>query len=161
MTEMEKEFRPEFVNRLDEVIVFNSLSREDLRQIVDLEFGKVVPRLSDREISLELTPAAKDVIIEKGYSADYGARPLRRQVERLLEDPLSEEILQCQIKGPCRIRIEPSPDKDKLVFVPVEEPKPLVAGASGGAGIRRAGGSSKPQTGGGGGTEPPETGSKG
>ncbi|MHC5058784.1 MAG: ATP-dependent Clp protease ATP-binding subunit, partial [Planctomycetota bacterium] len=121
MTEMEKQFRPEFINRLDETIVFRVLTREDLREIVDLEYDKVAKRLAERKIELVLTDEARDIIIEKGYSPDYGARPLRRQVERLLEDPLSEEILHCNLQGPCRIRIEPSGDKSKLVFVPIEE----------------------------------------
>jgi len=128
MTEMEKEFRPEFINRLDEVIVFRPLTREDLHRIVDIEFGKVQKRLKERKITLELTSDAKDMIIEKGYSPDFGARPLRRLVERLVEDPISEELLRCAIRGPCTIKVEPSPDRSKLVFVPVEEPpKPLPA----------------------------------
>jgi ATP-dependent Clp protease ATP-binding subunit ClpC len=136
MTEMEKEFRPEFINRLDEVVVFRALTRTDLHEIVDIEFGKVRKRLEEHEIELVLTPEAKDLIIDKGYSADFGARPLRRQIERLLEDPLSEEILHCHLSGPCKIRIEPDQSKEKLVFIPVEEPveeaaEPAGAGAPG------------------------------
>jgi ATP-dependent Clp protease ATP-binding subunit ClpC len=135
MTEMEKQFRPEFINRLDEAIVFRVLSREDLRVIVDLEYAKVAKRLAEMKIELVLTDPARDVIIEKGYSPDYGARPLRRQVERLLEDPLSEEILHGNLQGPCRVKIKPSKDKEKLVFVPIEEPveNPPAAQAAGGA----------------------------
>jgi len=144
MTEMEKEFRPEFINRLDEVVVFHSLNRGDLRHIVDIEYAKVAKRLADKGIELVLSPEAKDVIIEKGYNPDFGARPLRRQVERLLEDPLSEEILHCNLTGPCKIRIKPSKDKDKLVFVPIEEPvkrpaSPQGAGTGGGSGLPEAG----------------------
>jgi ATP-dependent Clp protease ATP-binding subunit ClpC len=137
-TEMEKEFRPEFINRLDAVLVFHALGRDDLREIVDIEFAKVQGRLKEREIELVLTPRAKDLIIDKGYSPDYGARPLRRQIERLLEDPLSEEILHCHIKGACTIRIEPNRGKDGLVFVPVEKPEPAGAGAPGAAGATEA-----------------------
>jgi ATP-dependent Clp protease ATP-binding subunit ClpC len=131
MTEMEKEFKPEFINRLDEVIVFRPLTREDLHHIVDIEYAKVMKRLLEHDIQLIMTKKAKDLIIEKGYSPDYGARPLRRQVERLVEDPLSEELLRCSIKGPCKIRIEPSDDGLKLKFVTVEEPPETVeAGAA-------------------------------
>ena len=130
-TEMEKEFRPEFINRLDEVLVFRALGRDDLSEIVDIEFAKVQGRLKEREVELVLGSGAKDLIIDKGYSPDYGARPLRRQIERLLEDPLSEEILHCHIKGACTIRIKPNQKKDGLVFVQVEEPEPAGAGAAG------------------------------
>jgi ATP-dependent Clp protease ATP-binding subunit ClpC len=132
MTEMEKEFKPEFINRLDEVVVFRSLTREDLHQIVDIEYAKVVKRLREHDIEVEMTAEAKDLIIEKGYSPDYGARPLRRQVERLVEDPLSEELLRCNIKGGCRIRIQPSEDETKLDFIPIEEPEALASGAASG-----------------------------
>jgi len=92
--EVERHFRPEFLNRLDDVIVFRALNREDMKTIVDYELAFLKERLLSREITLDLTDAAKDFIIEKGYSPDFGARPLKRAIEHHIEDPLSEEILR-------------------------------------------------------------------
>ncbi len=88
-SEIEKHFRPEFLNRLDEVIFFKPLDRQDLREIVGIEVGRVTERLQQRGIALELSPEAKEFIIDKGYKPDFGARPLRRAVENFVEDPLS------------------------------------------------------------------------
>ena len=82
---IEKYFRPEFLNRLDDVIVFHSLNKENLKQIVDIELSKVRSRLRDRGLELILTDEAKEFLIDKGYNPDYGARPLRRSIENLIE----------------------------------------------------------------------------
>jgi len=89
-----KVFKPEFLNRLDDLIVFHLLERKDLMRIVDLEVSKVVKRLADKQIVLELQDSGKDLLIEKGYDPSYGARPMRRAVERFLEDPLAERLLR-------------------------------------------------------------------
>ena len=94
MDEAKKTFRPEFLNRLDDVIVFRSFTKPDLIQILDLEVGKVLERLRHKNIKLVLDEKAKDFLVEKGYDPQYGARPMRRSVERFLEDPLAEEILK-------------------------------------------------------------------
>jgi ATP-dependent Clp protease ATP-binding subunit ClpC len=86
-------FRPEFINRVDSVIVFRSLSREDIEKIVDLEVQKVATRLEDHEIALTVTPAARSLIAEQGYDPDMGARPLRRVIQNKVEDPLSDALL--------------------------------------------------------------------
>src|SRR5581483_11614174 len=91
---LEKEFRPEFINRLDDVIIFQQLQKNDMKEIVQIELGKVRKRLSDKDGSLEITPEATDYLIDKGWNQEMGARPLRRAVEQLLEDPLSEELLR-------------------------------------------------------------------
>src|SRR5271168_4383617 len=96
---IEKYFRPEFLNRLDDVIVFHALNKEDLKRIVDIELSKIRSRMSDRGLELILTDEAKDFLILKGYNPDYGARPLRRAIENLIENPLSEEILRNSFKG--------------------------------------------------------------
>jgi ATP-dependent Clp protease ATP-binding subunit ClpC len=96
---IEKYFRPEFLNRLDDVIVFHSLNKDNLKQIVDIELAKVRSRLADRGLTLVLSDEAKDYLIVKGYNPDYGARPLRRSIENFIEDPLSEEILRGTFKG--------------------------------------------------------------
>jgi ATP-dependent Clp protease ATP-binding subunit ClpC len=94
MDEAKKTFRPEFLNRLDDLIVFRSFTKPDLIQILNLEVGKVLERLRHKNIRLELDEKAKDFLVEKGYDPQYGARPMRRSVERFLEDPLAEEILK-------------------------------------------------------------------
>ncbi len=94
MDEAKKTFRPEFLNRLDDIIVFRALTKPDLIQILDLEIAKVVQRLKARNIVLQLDDKAKDLLVSKGYDPLYGARPMRRAVERMLEDPLAEEILK-------------------------------------------------------------------
>jgi ATP-dependent Clp protease ATP-binding subunit ClpC len=99
MSEAKRVFKPEFLNRLDDIIVFHSLTRDDLTKIVDIEVGKVLTRLKPREITFRLTPEATAFLIEKGYDPAYGARPLRRAVERYLEDPMAEEILRGTIKN--------------------------------------------------------------
>src|SRR5437773_1342959 len=94
MEEAKKTFRPEFLNRLDDIIVFRSLTKPDLIEILDLEISKVAARLKNKNITLQLDEKAKDFLVEKGYDPQYGARPMRRSVERFLEDPLAEEILR-------------------------------------------------------------------
>lgn len=94
MDEAKRLFRPEFLNRLDDIIVFRSLTKPDLIAILDLEINKVCERLKHRNFVLRLDEKAKDFLVEKGYDPQYGARPMRRAVERYLEDPLAEEILK-------------------------------------------------------------------
>lgn len=96
---MEKSFRPEFLNRVDDIIVFRSLTKENLRHIVDIEVAKVGKRLKEKGLTLVMTESAKELLIEKGTSLDYGARPLRRAIEGYLEDPLAEELLRGKFNG--------------------------------------------------------------
>jgi ATP-dependent Clp protease ATP-binding subunit ClpC len=107
---VEKVFRPEFLNRLDDVIVFRHLTTDDLKQVVDLELSKVRERLGDRGLSLILTDEAKAFIVRKASKGEqenpFGARPLRREVERLIEDPLSEELLKGEFQGKDTITVE-------------------------------------------------------
>ena len=114
MDEAKKTFRPEFLNRLDDLIVFRSFTKADLIQILDLEVGKVLERLRHKNIRLELDKKAKDFLVEKGYDPQYGARPMRRSVERFLEDPLAEEILKGNLHAGEPIIV--TSDKEKLVF---------------------------------------------
>jgi ATP-dependent Clp protease ATP-binding subunit ClpC len=115
---IERYFRPEFLNRLDDIIVFHNLSREDLKQIVEIELAKVRGRLKDRGLDLVLTDEAKDYLIDKGFNPDYGARPLRRAIENHIEDPLSEEILRGAFKNKDTItlRVEGEGDARKFKF---------------------------------------------
>src|SRR5690606_29041439 len=114
MDEAKRFFKPEFLNRLDDVIVFRSLTREDLVKILDLEVGKVVERLQRRNLKLVLDDSARDFLVEKGYDPQYGARPMRRAVERYLEDPLAEEVLKGTLLD--GEPIEVSAQDGKLVF---------------------------------------------
>ena len=104
--EVERHFRPEFLNRLDDTIVFRALTREDLQTIVEYELVKVFKRLIDHGLKLELTEQAKEFLIDKGYSPEFGARPLRRAIEHYIEDPLSEAVLRGSFKGKNLIKID-------------------------------------------------------
>ena len=114
MEEAKKAFRPEFLNRLDDIIVFNSLTKPDLIEILDLEIQKVMGRLKAKKIQLDLDAKAKDFLVEKGYDPTYGARPMRRAVERYLEDPLAEEILRGKFHEGTPINV--TVEGDKLIF---------------------------------------------
>ncbi len=114
MEEARKTFRPEFLNRLDDIIVFRSLTKPDLIAILDLEISKVMQRLKARNIVLNLDEKAKDFLVSRGYDPQYGARPMRRAVERFLEDPLAEEILKGVFHEGEPINV--SVDNDHLVF---------------------------------------------
>jgi len=94
MEELRRTFRPEFLNRIDEVIVFHALNKEHLKQIVEIEVGYLTQQLKERNIHLQFTEAAKALLAEKGYDPDYGGRPLRRAIQRLVENPLSDEMLR-------------------------------------------------------------------
>jgi len=114
LEETKKVFKPEFLNRLDDIIVFHTLTKEMLTSIVDLEVVKVVDRIKEKEIHLTLDAAAHELLIEKGYDPTYGARPMRRAVERYLEDPMAEEILRGTFKAGDQIQV--TRDGEKLAF---------------------------------------------
>jgi ATP-dependent Clp protease ATP-binding subunit ClpC len=114
LDEAKKTFRPEFLNRLDDVIVFRSFTKPDLIQILDLEVEKVLARLRHKSLHLALDEKAKEFLVEKGYDPEFGARPMRRAVERFLEDPLAEEILKGTLQEVEPIQV--TRDGDKLVF---------------------------------------------
>jgi ATP-dependent Clp protease ATP-binding subunit ClpC len=114
LEEAKRTFRPEFLNRLDDVLVFRSLTRADLIEILELEVAKVMSRLKARNIKLELDASAKEFLVEKGYDPAYGARPMRRAVERHLEDPLAEELLKGVLHDGDPIQVVA--EEGKLVF---------------------------------------------
>ena len=93
MGELKKVFRPEFLNRIDEVIVFHKLTKEEIRSIVELLLKRIRESLAERELSLNLTDDAADLLVEKGWDPSMGARPLRRAIQRYIEDPLADEVL--------------------------------------------------------------------
>jgi ATP-dependent Clp protease ATP-binding subunit ClpC len=128
LEETKRVFKPEFLNRLDEIIVFRTLSKPDLLKIVDLEVDKVKRRLKLKEIEIVLDEPAHEFVINKGYDPTYGARPMRRAVERYLEDPLAEELLKGTVKAGDIVEVTVAGD-DKLAFH-VAEPQSTAASAS-------------------------------
>ena len=106
MDSIERVFRPEFLNRLDDTIIFRHLTREDLKSVIDFELSKVRERLLDRGLNLELTDTSKEFLINQGSNLDYGARPLRRAIEQCIEDPLSEELLRGAFAGKDTILVD-------------------------------------------------------
>jgi ATP-dependent Clp protease ATP-binding subunit ClpC len=112
--EIEKTFNPEFLNRLDEVIVFHPLDREQIKQIVDILARDIVKRLQERDLTVELSDEAKGFLADKGFNEKFGARPLKRAIQRYLEDPLSESILEGAFDRGTVIRIQV--DGDALRF---------------------------------------------
>jgi ATP-dependent Clp protease ATP-binding subunit ClpC len=125
LEEAKRAFRPEFINRLDDVIVFRQLGKPELMRILDLEVSKVLERIRRRNVQVVLDDKAREFLIEKGFDPQYGARPMRRSVERYLEDPLAEEILRGTLvpSGAVQVTVE----GDKLVFV---QPKENAEGAA-------------------------------
>jgi ATP-dependent Clp protease ATP-binding subunit ClpC len=117
--EVERHFRPEFINRVDDIIVFRPLERDDLYQIVNIELSHVRGRLGDRNITIELTEQAVEFLIDKGYNPDFGARPLRRAVEQYVEDMFSEEILRGNITENTHLKIDAL--DGKLTYVLAEK----------------------------------------
>ncbi|MEE2714964.1 MAG: ATP-dependent Clp protease ATP-binding subunit [Verrucomicrobiota bacterium] len=126
MDEAKKVFRPEFLNRLDDSIVFHALGKEALMKILDLEIKKVVERLEKKGINLVLDEKSRDFLVEKGHDPEYGARPMRRAVERYMEDPLAEEILRGKLVEGRPIKV--SADEDKLTFSQKSPAEKAVAG---------------------------------
>ena len=129
-TVAKKHFRPEFLNRLDELVVFRMLEKESLNQIVDLEVAKLVKRLADKEIDLVLESSARDLIVTEGYDPDYGARPMRRAVEQLLEDPLAEAILSGEVKEDQHVTAKVKKDSKEVSFKTKARKKQKKAGVS-------------------------------
>ncbi len=122
MNEVNRFFRPEFLNRLDDVIVFKPLRKEDLVQILDIELLGIRARLAERGLEMELSQAAQEFIIESGTNLDMGARPLRRAVERHLEDALSEELLRGDFETAQVIMVDHKEGEESLIFKPVDAP---------------------------------------
>src|SRR5437867_1259074 len=114
--EINKTFNPEFLNRLDDAIVFHPLTREHIAQIVAILLKEVQKRLGDEELTLRLTPAATDFLVDRGYDEHFGARPLKRAIQKYVEDPLSEKILVGEFARGDEIEVDAAPDKERLAF---------------------------------------------
>jgi ATP-dependent Clp protease ATP-binding subunit ClpC len=126
MEELKRSFRPEFLNRIDEVIVFHSLSREDVKAIVDLMLKRVREQLKAKDVEIELSDDAKNLLAEKGYDPALGARPLRRTIQRLVEDPLSEKLLWKEFKAGETIIVHVRDDEIVFEHTPVSPDTPPV-----------------------------------
>jgi ATP-dependent Clp protease ATP-binding subunit ClpC len=105
LEEVKKIFSPEFLNRIDEILVFRQLTKDDMKKIVDILLGEVEDRLHDRNMVLELDESSKELLVEEGFDPEFGARPIKRTIRRLIEDPLSEEILKGSVKEGKHIRL--------------------------------------------------------
>jgi ATP-dependent Clp protease ATP-binding subunit ClpB len=112
--ELRERFRPEFLNRIDEVVTFEALTREQLAEIVELQLGRLRERLAERKLSLEVTDAAKELVAEEGWDPAYGARPLKRALQRLIENPLALELLEGGFAEGDTVRVDAS--DGELVF---------------------------------------------
>ena len=114
--EAKKMFNPEFLNRVDDVLVFHSLTHDQLLEIVDIQVREVVERVAEKGVSLELTPAAREFIVRLGSSEEYGARPLRRAVQQYIEDPLAELLLKGDLEPGTQLEVRPSELEERLLF---------------------------------------------
>jgi len=123
-------FRPEFLNRVDDIIVFNTLSRENLSRIVQIQLKRVVGLLAERGLTLELTPAAVELVLAEGWDPAYGARPMRRAIQRMIQDPLALQLLSGQFVAGDTVVADVDPSTRTLRFqkaVGVEEARPSTA----------------------------------
>jgi ATP-dependent Clp protease ATP-binding subunit ClpC len=127
LEESKRTFKPEFLNRLDDMIVFHTLGRPDLANIVNLEVAKVVNRIGTKAIKVLLDPSAVEFLIDKGYDPTYGARPMRRAVEKFLEDPLAEELLRGNIKAGNTLNVYAAVEKLEFKVIQTEHSEPATA----------------------------------
>jgi len=120
MRAMRQHFRPEFLNRIDDIVVFHPLQREQIRSIVDVQLTRLASRLVEKRIQLDLTDAARDILAERGYDPSYGARPLRRAIQRLVLDPMAMEIIEGRVREGDRVQADANADGEGLVFAVIE-----------------------------------------
>ncbi len=120
-------FRPEFINRIDDIVIFNPLGKEQLERVVELLLRGVEDLLAERQITLELAPAAKELLVREGYDPAYGARPLRRTIQRLVQDPLALQILEGKVLPGDHVRVDRDAQKDAMRFERVQSKKPAAA----------------------------------
>jgi ATP-dependent Clp protease ATP-binding subunit ClpC len=129
--ELKRMFRPEFMNRLDAVVTFKSLTTDQVRQIVELMLSRLQKHLEEQDVHLEVTTAAKDFLAQEGFDKVFGARPLRRAITSRIEDPLSEELLRGKFSKGDHVKVDYS-EADGITFTPTKH-KPEPAAAATGA----------------------------
>ena len=115
--ELKKIFSPEFLNRVDDIVIFNALEKEDIRKIVDIELSKLTKRIDDLGYKIEISNSAKDFIVEKGFDRKYGARPLNRAIQKYIEDLLAENVVTNKIKEGDKILIDKLKEKKELNII--------------------------------------------
>jgi len=131
MGDLKKVFRPELLNRIDEIIVFPKLTREEILQIVDLMLNRLRVQMAEHETMIELTPEAKDMLVEKGYDPAMGARPLRRAIQRFIEDPLADFVLGRQLEPGSTILVARKNDEEvDITVIPPSPPEVLAVAAA-------------------------------
>ena len=111
MIELRRHFRPEFLNRIDETLIFHALTKEEIKQIVDIQLRNLSKRLADQDIALEVTPEAKNLLADEGYDPSFGARPLKRAIIRLVETPVSRKIIGGEILPDTKLVIDRKGDE--------------------------------------------------
>src|SRR6201995_1036475 len=136
MGELKKVFRPEFLNRIDDVIVFHKLQKDEIKQIVELLLLRIREAMAERELQLELTGEAKDLLVEKGWDPSMGARPLRRAIQRYIEDPLADFVLREELTPGATIVVDPTPEGEEgevrlTIVKPKKQKTPVGVGAEG------------------------------
>src|ERR1700742_3511345 len=134
MGELKKVFRPEFLNRIDEVVVFHKLTKDEIKTIVELLLRRIRTSLAERDLQLELTEAAEDFLVEKGWGPSMGARPLRRAIQRYIEDPLADSALRWELTPGATVMVEPAPegsDEEISLSIVKPAPKPAPVGVGG------------------------------
>jgi ATP-dependent Clp protease ATP-binding subunit ClpC len=124
MEEVKRHFNPEFLNRIDDIIVFHPLTKEESSKILVLILERVIHKLKNQDIVPELTPEAQEFLLEKGFDPNYGARPLLRVIQRELEDPMAEELLARRLSGG-KVYVDLDPETKKLVFSATPHKKPV------------------------------------
>jgi ATP-dependent Clp protease ATP-binding subunit ClpC len=143
MGELKKVFRPEFLNRIDEVIVFHKLTKDEIKEIVDLLLTRIRVSMAERELQLELSEGAKDMLVDKGWDPAMGARPLRRAIQRYVEDPLADFVLRSQVPEGSTVKVDAptetgedgvEPEVQLTIIEPAPKPTPVGVGAEGGQG---------------------------
>jgi ATP-dependent Clp protease ATP-binding subunit ClpC len=130
MSDLKKVFRPEFLNRIDEVIVFHKLAKDEVKEIIDLMINRVRVQVAEHELQLELSEEAKDLLVDKGWDPSMGARPLRRAIQRYIEDPLADEVLrQGEMPPGSTVMVERDPsgdEDDRPLSLKIVKPKKQV-----------------------------------
>ena len=133
MGELKKVFRPEFLNRIDDVIVFHKLQKDEIKTIVELLLRRIRESMAERELQLELTEEAKDFLVDKGWDPSMGARPLRRAIQRYIEDPLADFVLRSELPPGATVIVDAPPEgDDREVTLSVVAPEKVPAAVGGG-----------------------------
>jgi ATP-dependent Clp protease ATP-binding subunit ClpC len=155
MSDLKKVFRPEFLNRIDEVIVFHKLAKEEVKEIIDLMINRVRVQVAEHDLQLELTESSKDILVDKGWDPSMGARPLRRAIQRYIEDPLADEVLrQGEMVPGSTVMVERDESGDEedrplklSIIAPKKPPKPKAEPEKVGVGAKGEGDADEPDAG--------------